>query len=105
MLKERGEAVSVGTDCVISGAADVRDAILWDNVVVSAGARVRRAVLADNVQIDRGEGIVAGGVVPLALIAGKAAPAKALEGDIDGSKFVLPLSEGYNHPNTSKINP
>ena len=55
MLKESGEALSAGANCMIFRAADVRDAILWDNVVVSAGARVRRAVLADNVRIDSGE--------------------------------------------------
>src|SRR6266850_4253830 len=52
MLAESGERLSAGKNCVISGAADVGDSILWDNVVVNAGARVRRAVLADNVRID-----------------------------------------------------
>jgi len=93
MLKERGEALSAGTNSMISGGADVRDAILWDNVVVSAGARVRRAVLADNVHIDSGEVIEDAVVVPRALIEGKAPPAKALKGNIQGSNFVVPLTE------------
>jgi NDP-sugar pyrophosphorylase family protein len=93
MLKERGEALSAGTNSMISGGADVRDAILWDNVVVSAGARVRRAVLADNVHIDSGEVIEDAVVVPRALIEGKAPPVKALKGNIQGSNFVVPLTE------------
>jgi NDP-sugar pyrophosphorylase family protein len=93
MLKESGEALSAGTNCMISEAADVRDAILWDNVVVSAGARVRRAVIADNVHIDSGEFIEGAVVVPRALIEGKAPPAKALKGNIQGSNFVVPLAE------------
>jgi NDP-sugar pyrophosphorylase family protein len=93
MLKERGLAVSAGTNCIVSGTADVRDAILWDNVVVSAGARVRRAVLADNVHIESGEVVEDAVVVPLTLIEGKTAPAKALKGNIQGSNFVVPLAE------------
>ncbi len=71
----------------------MRDAILWDNVVVSAGARLRRVVLADNVHIDSDDVIEDAIVVPLALIEGKAPPAKALNGNIQGTNFVVPLAE------------
>ncbi len=93
MLNEREERLSAGANCMISGAADVRDAILWDNVVVSAGARLRRVVLADNVHIDSDDVIEDAIVVPLALIEGKAPPAKALNGNIQGTNFVVPLAE------------
>jgi NDP-sugar pyrophosphorylase family protein len=93
MLKERAEVLSAGTDCVISRAADVCDAILWDNVVVAAGARVRRAVLADDVRIDGGDVVQDAVVVPRALIEGRSPPAKALKGIIQGSNFVVPLAE------------
>jgi NDP-sugar pyrophosphorylase family protein len=93
MLKDRSQVLSAGTDCVISASADVRDAILWDNVVVAAGARVRRVVLADDVHIDSGAIIEDAIVVPRALIEGRTPPVKALKGNIQGSNFVVPLAE------------
>ncbi len=93
LLEEKGQSVSVGSGCQISAAAQVERSILWDNVVVESGARVRRAVLGDNVNIKAGEVIENSAVVCASLIQGKAAPAKALQGEVRGDNFVVPLTQ------------
>lgn len=93
MLAARHEKLSIGARCVVSAAAEVSDAVLWDDVVVEAGARVSRSVLADGVRIKSGEVIENAIVVRNSLVAGKQAPAKALRGAVKGDNFVVPLSQ------------
>ena len=93
LLAARNEKVTIGARCAVAAAAEVSDAVLWDDVVVEAGAQVRRAVLADGVCIRSGEVIENAIVVRSSLIAGKQAPAKALPGAIRGDNFVVPLSQ------------
>ncbi len=93
LLGERGQTTTVGEGGDISREADVSEAILWDNVVVESGARVRRAILADNVRVTAGEVLENVAVVPAALIEGKTPPAKALQGEVRGANFVVPLTQ------------
>ncbi len=93
MLAAKDEKLTVGARCLIAAEAEVRDAVLWDDVVVEAGARVSRAVLADGVRIKAGEVIENAIVVRNSLVAGKQAPAKALCGAVKGDNFVVPLSQ------------
>jgi NDP-sugar pyrophosphorylase family protein len=93
LLAERGETVTAGSECKLSPDAEIADSVLWDRVVVERGARVRRAILGDNVRIGAGEVVENAAVVCADLVAGKAAPAKALGGEIRGSNFVVPLAE------------
>jgi NDP-sugar pyrophosphorylase family protein len=93
LLSESGKNLSTGLGCEISGAAEVGDSVLWDNVVVEAGARVKRAVLGDNVRIGSGEVVENAVVVRASLIQGKTPPPKALKGEFRGDNFVVPLAE------------
>ena len=93
MLAARHEELTVGARCEVSADAEVRNAVLWDDVVVETGARVNRAVLADGVHIRSGEVIENAIVVRNSLVAGKQAPAKALCGAVRGDNFVVPLSQ------------
>ena len=93
LLSENGKTLSAGVGCEISGAADVRESVLWDNVKVEAGARVKRAVLGDNVTIGAGEVVENAVVVCASLIRGKTPPPKALKGEFRGDNFVVPLAE------------
>ena len=60
LLAEEGKETDIGGGCIISNDADVREALLWNEVTVEAGARVRRAILGDGVRtcgrVDRGCG-------------------------------------------------
>jgi NDP-sugar pyrophosphorylase family protein len=93
MLRERNEAFSAGSSCVIAPGADVSEAILWDRVVVAPGARVRRAVLADDVEISGSEVIEDAVVVRKSLVMDKTPPPKALKGEFRGDNFVVSLSQ------------
>jgi NDP-sugar pyrophosphorylase family protein len=93
MLAERGEQLAIGSACVISDRADVRQSVLWDGVVIEAGARIRRAVLADGVRIPAGEIIEEAVVVRNSLVDGKISPPKALKGVVRGDNFVVSLSQ------------
>jgi NDP-sugar pyrophosphorylase family protein len=93
LLSATGTDTSKGAACRISAAAEVHEAILWDNVIVEDGARVRRAVLADNVRIPAGALIENEAVVCASLVEGKEPPAKALNGEVRGDNFVVSLAE------------
>ena len=93
MLAERGEHLAVGSACVISERADVRQSVLWDGVVIERDARIRRAVLGDGVRIGAGEIIEDAVVVRNSLVDGKSSPPKALKGVVRGDNFVVSLSQ------------
>ncbi|MGH9874460.1 MAG: sugar phosphate nucleotidyltransferase [Pyrinomonadaceae bacterium] len=93
LLSENGKTLSAGPGCKISPTAEVRESVLWDNVVVESGARVKRAVVGDNVKIPAGDVVENAVVVCASLIQGKIPPAKALKGVIRGDNFVVPLTE------------
>ena len=92
LLSESGETVSAGLGCELSAAAEIKDSVLWDNVVIESGARVRRAVLGDKVRIGSGEVVENAVVVCGSLIRGKTPPPKALKGEFRGDNFVVPLA-------------
>ncbi|MBA2526745.1 MAG: NDP-sugar synthase [Pyrinomonadaceae bacterium] len=93
MLAERGEHLTVGSKCVISEGADVRQSVLWDGVVIEPDARIRRAVLGDGVRITAGEIIENAVVVRNSLVRGKSTPPKALKGVVRSDNFVVSLSQ------------
>jgi NDP-sugar pyrophosphorylase family protein len=93
MLAERGEHLAVGSECVISESADVRQSVLWDGVVIEPDARIRRAVLGDSVRITAGEIVEDAVVVRNSLVDGKISPPKALRGVVRGDNFVVSLSQ------------
>lgn len=93
LLSEKGKTLSAGAGCEISAGAEVRESVLWDNVVVEEGARVKRAVLGDNVTIPAGDVVENAAVVRASLIRGKTRPPKALKGEFRGYNFVVPLAE------------
>jgi NDP-sugar pyrophosphorylase family protein len=96
MMAERGETIAAGSKCIISDGALVDNSVLWDNVVIESGARVTRAVIGDDVRITAGEVIENAAVVRASLVEGKAPPAKALPGQLQGENFVVPLAQWYN---------
>lgn len=93
LLAERGETFLAGSRSVISPAADVDQAIIWDNVAVQSGARVTSSVLADNVCIGPGEIVEDAVVVRRSLVDGKTPPPKALKGEFRGDNFVVSLTQ------------
>jgi NDP-sugar pyrophosphorylase family protein len=93
LLKREGRDVQLDATAHIAAGADVREALLWENVRVEAGASVRRAILGAGVRIGRGEVIVNAAVVRAELIGHEPPPAKALAGEVRGDNFVVPLAQ------------
>jgi NDP-sugar pyrophosphorylase family protein len=93
LLRQQGIDVYPGRNALIDEGAEVREAVLWDNVTVGKGARVRRAVLGDGVRIGDGERVEDAVVVLAELVSGMPPPAKALKGKILGDNFVVSLSQ------------
>ncbi|PYS94188.1 MAG: hypothetical protein DMF64_02485 [Acidobacteria bacterium] len=93
LMRRAGRDVELGPGSVIEPGADVRDAVLWEDVHIAAGARVRRAVLGAGVCILAGETIEDAAVVRAELVRAVARPAKGLTGTIRGENFVAPLAQ------------
>ena len=93
LLRAQNRNVFAGDETLIEPDANVGDAVLWDSVVVEKHAKVTRAVLGDGVRVRADEAIENSIVVRADLVAGRAAPAKALKGRVQNDKFVVPLSQ------------
>lgn len=91
MLQEVRQPYTAGANCTVDGSAEIRDAVLWDNVIVHDGAQIRRTIVADDVEIPAGAVLENCVVVPRALVAGKTPPEKALKGHFQGENFIVPL--------------
>jgi NDP-sugar pyrophosphorylase family protein len=92
LMRGEGRAVETGEGSRVEEGADVRDAVLWENVRVEAGGRVRRAVLGAGVRVRGGEVFEDAAVVRAELVAGVERPEKALGGEVRGANFVVPLA-------------
>ncbi|HEV2799304.1 MAG TPA: NDP-sugar synthase [Pyrinomonadaceae bacterium] len=97
LMQLEGRDVQLGRGSVVEPGADVREAILWEDVRVEAGARVRRAILGAGVRVPKGEVVEDAAVVRAALVRealerGEDRPEKALAGEFRGDNFVVPLA-------------
>jgi NDP-sugar pyrophosphorylase family protein len=93
LLSQRGADIYSGLNSSIDRTAEVRQAVLWDNVSVEEGAHIQRAVLGDGVRSPAGERVDDAVVVRADLVSGITPPAKALKGQVRGDNFVVPLSQ------------
>ena len=91
LLQDAGRDVEMGANCRIAAGAQVKESILWDDVVIGEGARVRRCVLGDGVCLSPGEMIENAAVVRAELVRGEEPPPKALKGEFRGQNFVVQL--------------
>ncbi len=91
LLQHEGRDVIAGQDSHVSVSADVREAVLWENVIVDAGARIRRAVIGAGVHVGSGEVIENAVVVRAELVEGTERPPQALAGEMRGANFVAPI--------------
>lgn len=93
LMRREGRDVEFGRGSVVEPGADVREAILWEDVRVEAGARVRRSILGAGVRVGRGELIEDAAVVRASLVREGERPEKALAGEVRGDNFVVPLAQ------------
>src|SRR5436309_320339 len=93
LLHSQGRDVYGGENGKIESGAEVRESVLWNNVVVEKGARVRRAVLGDGVVVPQNEHFQNAIVVRAEVVTGRTPPARALKGEVIGDNFVVLLSQ------------
>jgi len=93
LMRRKQLEVFVGANSSIDKQAEVREAVLWDNVTVDSEARIHRSILGDGVTVKAGDSFAEAVVVRADLIAGRKIPAKALKGELKGENFVVSLSQ------------
>lgn len=93
LLKSESVDTYCGLNSLVSGAAKVRDSIIWDNATIEPEANLHRAIIGDGVRVHSGEKFENAVVVRANLVAGVKPPAKALQGTVVGENFVVSLSQ------------
>lgn len=82
-----------GENCVLRGAAGLRDSILWDDVTIGDGATLYRTIIADGVTIEPGEHFENAAIVRADMVRTcKEIPEKALKGYVQGENYIVPLN-------------
>ena len=93
LLRSQDRDVYEGENARIEPGAEVRESILWNNVVIEKGARVQRVVLGDGVRVPADEHLQNAVVVCAKVVSDLTPPAKALKGEVIGDNFVVLLSQ------------
>ena len=85
--------VHFGRNCLLAGAASLKDSILWDDVTVGDGASLYRTIVADGVQIGAGEHFENAAIVSADMVRScSEIPEKALQGYVQGENYIVPLN-------------
>ena len=88
-----GGDVHFGRNCILSGAASLKDSVIWDDVTIGDGATLYRTIIADGVRIEPGEHFENVAIVRADMVRScKEMPAKALKGYIQGDNYIVPLN-------------
>lgn len=85
--------VHFGRNCVMAGAVNLKDSVIWDDVTIGDGATLYRTIIADGVTIAPGEHFENAAIVRADMVRScKEIPEKALKGYVQGENYVVPLN-------------
>lgn len=85
--------VHFGRNCVMAGAVNLKDSVIWDDVTIGDGATLYRTIIADGVTIAPGEHFENAAIVRADMVRScKEIPEKALKGYVQGDNYVVPLN-------------
>lgn len=85
--------VHFGRNCVLAGAASLKDSVIWDDVTIGDGATLYRTIVADGVAIEPGEHFENAAIVRADMVRScEEIPEKALKGYVQGENYVVPLN-------------
>jgi len=88
-----GGDVHFGHNCVLEGAASLKDSVIWDDVTIGAGATLYRVIIADGVRIQPGEHFENAAIVRAEMVRhSEEIPEKALRGYIQGENYIVPFN-------------
>ena len=85
--------VHFGRNCVLAGAASLKDSVIWDDVTIGDGATLYRTIIADGVTIEPGEHFENAAIVRADMVRScQEIPEKALKGYVQGENYIVPLN-------------
>lgn len=85
--------VHFGRNCVMAGAVNLKDSVIWDDVTIGDGATLYRTIIADGVTIELGEHFENAAIVRADMVRScSEIPEKALKGYVQGENYVVPLN-------------
>jgi len=88
-----GGDVHFGRNCVLQGAASLKDSVIWDNVTIGDGAVLYRTIIADGVTIEPRSHFENAAIVRADSVRHcDEIPEKALKGYISGDNYIVPLN-------------
>ncbi|MFL6468775.1 MAG: sugar phosphate nucleotidyltransferase [Pyrinomonadaceae bacterium] len=91
MMKETD--VFFGNNCCVDGSAQLRDSILWDDIVIESDVNLYRTIIADDVTIPAGSHFENAAIVRADMVRGCSdIPEKALRGYIQDENYIVPLN-------------
>jgi NDP-sugar pyrophosphorylase family protein len=91
MMKDKD--IFVGEECTIAGTAQIRDSILWDNIVIGERVNLYRAIIADGVVLPDDSHFENVAIVRADMVrACEEIPEKALKGYIQDENYIVPLN-------------
>ncbi len=85
--------VHFGRNCNVSSTANIKDSVLWDDVIINDGATLYRTIIADRVEIKTGERFENAAIVRADTVRScKEIPEKAPKGYFQGENYIVPLN-------------
>jgi NDP-sugar pyrophosphorylase family protein len=85
--------VHFGRNCVMTGAASLKDSVIWDDVTIGDGATLYRTIIADGVTIEPDEHFENVAIVRADMVRScNEIPEKALKGYVQGENYIVPLN-------------
>ncbi len=85
--------VHFGKNCVLAGAASLKDSVIWDDVTIGDGATLYRTIIADGVTVGAGEHFENVAIVRADMVRScNEIPPKALKGYVQGDNYIVPLN-------------
>jgi NDP-sugar pyrophosphorylase family protein len=78
---------------VLTGSAQIRDSVLWDDVVIESNVSLYRTIVADNVTIPTGSNFENAAIVRADMVRNcDDIPEKALKGYIQDENYIVRLN-------------
>ena len=89
----KGTDVFVGSDCSIDGSSQIRDSVLWDDIIIESNVSLYRTIVADDVTIPTGSHFENAAIVRADMVRNcEDIPEKALKGYIQDENYIVPLN-------------
>ena len=91
MMKDKD--LFIGKNCSVHRSAQIRDSVLWDNIVIGEKVHLYRTIVADGVTVPPGSHFENAAIVRAEMVRNcDEIPEKALKGYIQDDNYIVPLN-------------